>query len=132
MALPNSALIIDDEPHVRLFAAQLLRQTGVPAFHEAGDAEEGWRAFQQHRPGLVLIDLNLKGGGPSGLDLLRRIRQADAEVYLVMFTCDASSQTVMAAASAGADGFLRKDTPVAELQRQLTDILAEPEEDDAG
>ena len=129
MALPNSALIIDDEQHVRVYAMQLLRQAGIHACLEAGDAELGLSLFREKKPELILIDLNL-AGTLSGMDVLKQIRLEDEDVYAVIFTCEASSSAVMAAVNAGADGFIRKDTSAQQIVRQLLEIVANPDEEE--
>ena len=37
MARPTNALIVDDEPHVRIFVKMLLKQQGIETTWEAGD-----------------------------------------------------------------------------------------------
>lgn len=129
MAIPNLALVVDDEAHVRTFFALMMREIGVENTLAAADADTAFAIFQQNQPGLVVIDLNLPGGA-SGLDLLRRIRAVDADVYAVIFSCETSSATVMSAVNAGADGYIRKDTEKAEIVRQLREILADPEDEE--
>ena len=129
MAIPLSALILDDEAHIRLFVSQILDQIGVKSIFEAADADEGLRLFSERRPELIWIDSQLVRG-VSGLETLKRIRAQDEYVYTVMFSGEASSSSVMAALDAGADGFIRKDTSPAEIARQLLEIVADPEEGD--
>jgi len=129
VAIPLSALILDDEAHIRLFVSQILDQIGVKSIFEAADADEGLRLFSERRPELIWIDSQLVRG-VSGLETLKRIRAQDEYVYTVMFSGEASSSSVMAALDAGADGFIRKDTSPAEIARQLLEIVADPEEGD--
>lgn len=131
MAIPNLALVVDDEAHVRTFVALMMREIGVENTLAAADAETAFTLYQQNQPGVIVIDLHLPGGA-SGLELLKRIRAVDADVYAVIFSCEASSATVMSAVNAGADGYIRKDTQKAEIVRQLQEILADPEDEDEG
>ncbi|MBL9205639.1 MAG: response regulator [Opitutaceae bacterium] len=129
MALPNSALIIDDEPHVRVYAVQILRDAGISLCLEAADGETGLKVIREQKPELILIDLNLSGI-LSGMDVLKQIRGEDDMVYAVIFTCEASSAAVMAAVNAGADGFIRKDTSPKEIVRQLLEIVADSDDEE--
>lgn len=127
MATPSLALIVDDEAHVRTFVSLIMKEIGVESSLMAADAEEAFRIYEERKPELVMIDLNLPGGA-SGLELLKRIRAVDTDTYTIILTCEASSSTVMATVTAGADGFIRKDTPKAAIVRQIQEILADPEE----
>ncbi len=126
MAIPNLALVVDDEAHVRTFVALMMKEIGVENTLAAADAETGYALYQQNRPGVVVIDLHLPGGA-SGLELLKRIRSSDTDVYTVIFSCEASSAMVMSAVNAGADGYIRKDTRKEDIVRQFRDVM-----DDSG
>ncbi|HRE81061.1 MAG TPA: response regulator [Opitutaceae bacterium] len=127
MATPSLALIVDDEAHVRTFVSLIMKEIGVETSLLAADAEEAFRIYEARKPELVMIDIHLPGGA-SGLELLKRIRAVDTDTYTIILTCEASSSTVMAAVNAGADGFIRKDTPKAGIVRQIQEVLADPEE----
>lgn len=113
-------LIVEDIAETRQWLADIVRA----AFREADvdfaatlragrvKAAEGWD--------LALIDLGLPDG--SGLDLLRVFKGAEAPTLCVVTTVLADDATVVAALSAGADGYLLKENPVPVLTRQLSQI----------
>lgn len=107
----------------------MMQQLGVASCVVAGDATEGFEKFQQHQPGLIIIDLHLPGG-ISGVDLLKRVRAVDTDAYAIILTCEAASSSVMAALAAGADGYIRKDTPKEKILDQIREVLADPVEDE--
>ncbi|MBE7537171.1 MAG: response regulator [Bryobacterales bacterium] len=128
MAIPNLALVVDDEAHVQTYVSLILRELGVGHTLAAGDAETGFSLYQQNQPGVIILDLHLPGGA-SGLDLLKRIRAVDEDVPVIFLSCEAAAATVMAAANAGADGYVRKDTPKQEILRQIQEFLADPDDE---
>ena len=69
---------------------------------------------------LGLIDVGLPDG--SGIDLLRFIQEQQAPTLCVITTMMSDDATVVAALSAGADGYLLKDNPETVLTRQLTQL----------
>jgi len=71
---------------------------------------------------LALIDMGLPDG--SGLDILRLFRSRGAPTICVITTVMSDDATVVAALSAGADGYLLKENPAAVLSWQLTQIGA--------
>ena len=123
MARPKSALIVDDEPHVRTYVKLILAQLGITDCHQAGNLEQAREEYDACQPELVMLDINLQGN--SGLELLREIRAIDPETCIIMLSAAALSTTVREALDAGADGFLRKDLPRAKIVEQLEEIFAE-------
>ncbi len=122
MVIPESALIIDDEVHVRAFIKLLLGQLGIRIFYEAGGLEEARVLFAAHTPELVTLDINMPGG--SGIELLREFRAANDEAVIVMLSGDVQAGTVKAAADAGADGFIRKDVPREQILAEFRAIFS--------
>lgn len=114
---------------MRTYVALIMKEIGVADTLMAGDAETGFALHEQHQPGVIILDLHLPGG-TSGLELLKRIRDLDTDVAVIFLSCEAVSFTVMAAVNAGADGYIRKDTPKEEIVRQIREILADTEEDE--
>lgn len=119
----KSAVLADDEPHVRTFLKLVLRQVGIESIHEASNGLEAFEAFRSHRPLLTLLDVNMPKA--DGVEALRRIRQIAPEALVVMLTSLASDDIVEDCLEAGADFYLRKDTPPAEIVNQLRNLLSE-------
>lgn len=79
-------LIVDDEYHIREGLKQLVLQTGLD-IAVAGTADDGRSAllgYEEHRPDIVLLDINLPD--LSGLEVARLIREKDEETQLLFLT----------------------------------------------
>lgn len=126
LLVPATALIVDDEAHIRAYVRLILGTFGVEEFYEAGDVAAARDLWARHRPGLVMLDVNLPG--ESGLELLKELRREDDEVYLVMLSGNAQLGTVKEALAGGADGFIRKDSPREQVLAELTEIFEEAAE----
>ncbi len=59
MAGPSSVLLVDDEAHIRLYLKALLKRLGVETFYEASDGEPAIALYEQEKPDLVLLDVNI-------------------------------------------------------------------------
>ena len=70
--LASRILIIEDEPIIALDLERLVAELGHEVVGTADHQRRGGRPRQEHRPGLVLADINLGEGG-SGLDAVGRI-----------------------------------------------------------
>ena len=126
LLVPSSALIVDDEAHIRAYVKLVLGTFGVETFYEAADVASARALWAGHHPGLVMIDVNMPG--ESGLVLLNEVRAEDDEVYLVILSGNAQGATVKEALAGGADGFIRKDSTREQVIAELTEIFEQPEE----
>ena len=64
-------LIVEDNEKNMKLVRDILQHKGYTTL-EASSGEEGWRMAQQHRPDLILMDIQLPD--TSGIEVLRRIR----------------------------------------------------------
>jgi DNA-binding NarL/FixJ family response regulator len=111
-------LIVDDDALVRSGLRLMLSGSErVEVVAEADDGSGVLAAVDAHRPDVVLMDLRMpKVDGLAATELL--CRQPRAPRVLVLTTFDAD-ELVLRALRAGADGFLLKDTPPAEIVKAI-------------
>ena len=121
MAFNGKILLVDDEPHIRKFVGLLLKQLGSPTIIEAANGQEALALYQQERPDLVLLDVNMPG--LDGIATLRKLRELDPDVVVIMLTSLASRQVVEGAADLGACLYIRKDTPKDEMLKMLRETI---------
>lgn len=119
MANPKSALIADDEKHIRSYVRLILNRLGVAEVHEAGNGRDAIELFRSVRPELVLLDINMPG--MTGLEVIPEIMKIDPDAVVIILTGHASRHLVEGSVRAGAVQYIRKDTP----QQEISDILAE-------
>jgi DNA-binding NarL/FixJ family response regulator len=107
-------LLVDDDPLVRAALSLMLGgQADQEIVGEAADGREGVELAQRLRPDVVLMDVRMPG--MSGLEATRVLHsRPDPPRVIVLTTFDADDY-VLGAIAAGADGFLLKDTPPAEI-----------------
>ena len=97
-------LVVDDEPGPR----EALREILHPKYRVM-TAENGPDALQllsTSPADLVLLDLKMPG--MNGIDVLRAIKETDANVEAIMMTAYASLETIRGAMAYGASGYLVK------------------------
>lgn len=121
MAGPTSALIVDDEPHVRVYLRLLLAELGVETFWEAGDGQQALAAVAEHRPELVLLDLNLPVLG--GREVLQRLSASDPDLPVIVVSSQTTTTTVMECQKLGAVGYILKHSPRAVVAAALREAL---------
>jgi DNA-binding NarL/FixJ family response regulator len=107
-------LLADDQELVRSGLRLIL--TGEPDLEVVGEAADGLAAValsRQHAPDVVLMDLQMPG--LDGIGATRRIAAELPATRVVILTTFDRSRLVYDALTAGACGFLLKDTPSAQL-----------------
>ena len=110
-----TVLLVDDHAVVRAGLRALLdSQPDIEVIAEAGTGEEAVDAVTTHRPRLVTMDLAL-GSGIDGVEAIRRIRQVDRNLPVLVFTTYDTDADVVCAIDAGAIGYLLKDSTPQEI-----------------
>ncbi|MEO1765868.1 chemotaxis response regulator CheY [Thiobacter aerophilum] len=124
MADPNMKfLVVDDFSTMRRIVRNLLKELG---FANVEEAEDGVVALQKLRNGkfdFVVSDWNMPN--MTGLDLLKAIRSDPAlkHIPVLMVTAEAKKENIIAAAQAGASGYVVKPFTAATLEEKLNKIF---------
>ncbi len=116
-------LIVDDFSTMRRIVRNLLKELG---FTNVDEAEDGVVALQKLRGDpfdFVVSDWNMPN--MSGIDLLKAIRADAALKHLpvLMVTAEAKKENIIAAAMAGASGYVVKPFTAATLDEKLNKIF---------
>ena len=80
---PKEVLVVEDEPLVRIAAADALVDRGIMA-REAGNASEALEALDNHHQiGVVFTDINMPGE-PDGLGLAEQVSVERPDVEIIV------------------------------------------------
>ncbi|WP_133491386.1 chemotaxis response regulator CheY [Alcanivorax sp. 24] len=118
-----SILVVDDFPTMRRIIRSLLKELG---FGNVDEAEDGQEALTKLRGGgfqFVVSDWNMPN--LDGLEMLKRIR-ADGDLShlpVLMVTAEAKKENIIAAAQAGANGYIVKPFTAVTLEEKLNKIF---------
>lgn len=121
MPRPTNALIVDDEPHVRTFLRLVLKELGIEQTWEAGDGAQALAEIEQHRPDLVLLDVNMPV--IDGLEVLKRTKQLHPDLPVIVVTSESALKTVREAVRLGASSYVLKHRPKNEVVQALGGAL---------
>jgi len=121
MPRPTTALIVDDELPARVYVRLLLRELGFTTLWEAKDGAEALKLFAQHRPGLVMLDMNLRM--TTGLQVLQRIKGSNPAVPVIMLSSEDAPATAEEALRLGASAYLIKHSPNEDALEKLREVL---------
>ena len=113
--------IVEDDARVRGTLGRLIdRSPGFCCVSQHPDGESALAELPQHRPAVVLMDINLPG--INGVECVRRLKEVLPETQVVMLTVYEDTEVIYHALSAGATGYLLKQTPPEELLAAIQDV----------
>src|ERR1041384_3872454 len=113
-------LLIDDEADVQYSFRRIFNSPEIE-LTTAASGEEGLTVIPRLKPDLVIMDVRM--GGMSGMETLRRIRESDARLPVIMMTAYGTTQTAIEAMKLGAYDYLLKPFDVPKLKEIVFSAL---------
>lgn len=118
-----SILVVDDFPTMRRILRSLLKELG---FNNIEEAEDGSSALIKLNSGdfdFVISDWNMPN--MDGLEMLKQIRADERlkQLPVLLVTAEARKENIIAAAQAGASGYVVKPFSAATLEAKLNKIF---------
>ncbi len=117
---PRSVLVVDDEPGMRMALKANFERDGWQVETAAG-ASEAVRKCAQIRFPLVVTDVRMPDG--DGLELMRRVRAADASTAVIVLTAFGTVAQAVQAMQNGACDYLTKPFSFEQLQSTVERVM---------
>lgn len=116
-------LVVDDFATMRRIVRNLLKDLGYNNVEEAEDGNDALGKLQLSSFDFVISDWNMPN--MDGLQLLNEIRKDDRfkAIPVLMVTAEAKKENIIAAAQAGASGYVVKPFTAAILEEKLNKIF---------
>jgi DNA-binding NarL/FixJ family response regulator len=115
-------VLVDDHPVMRNGLAQLIDQEPdlkvCGQFDDSAPALEGIAAL---KPDLVIVDLSLKGG--SGLELVKNIKSAHPNVFILVLSMHDETLYAERVLHAGASGYIMKEEATDRVLSAIRTVL---------
>jgi DNA-binding NarL/FixJ family response regulator len=116
------AIVEDDVPAREILAGWIRDADGFKCAGEYDDAETALARLPVENPSVVLFDINLPG--MNGIECVRRLKPRLPHTQFVMVTVYEDANHIFDALSAGASGYMLKQTKRSELIDALKDVHA--------
>ena len=116
----SKLLLIDDEADVQYSFRRIFDSPEIE-LTTASSGEEGLKLIPKLKPDLVIMDVRM--GGITGLETLRRLRQIDSKLLVILMTAYGTTQTAIEAMKLGAYDYLLKPFDVPKLKEIVTGAL---------
>ncbi len=119
-------LLVDDSRTIRNIQKNVLAQLGHTEVAEAADGVEALKMIAENRPDLALIDWNMPN--MDGITLVRKIRETDKNLPLMMCTTEAEKTRVLEAIKAGVNNYVVKPFTAETLAEKINATLAKTQQ----
>lgn len=114
-------LLVDDHAVVRAgFKLLLSTSAEIEVVAEAERGEQAIQLYQDYQPDIIVLDLSMPGIG--GLETIRRLVQRDDQVNILVFSVHHEQVYVSRALSAGAKGYITKNSAPSILLEAIESI----------
>lgn len=116
-------LVVDDDEAVRMRVRDLLEPSGLCTVIEASNGPDGLAAARASAPDLVLLDIMMPG--MTGLTVCELLRgdPLTREIPIIILSAADESRAMPSALEAGAEDYLPKPVPAAELKAKVRTIM---------
>ncbi|KAF0120462.1 MAG: two-component system NtrC family response regulator PilR [bacterium] len=105
MELPEKILIVDDEKYTRGYFEVLLREAGYTT-ESVTSGYEAIKRCEEDTFDLVLLDIRMPDA--EGIEVLKRLKEIDFELSVIMITAYGTLENVIETMKIGACDFLTK------------------------
>lgn len=106
-------VLADDEEFVRLFLKTVMSMLSFNVVAEVEKGDEVYAIMARTKPDILLLDINMPN--LTGLEFLKRYSREFPHTCIIILTSANSFQVVEEASTKGANGFIRKDTPIEQM-----------------
>lgn len=118
--MKKKILIVDDEKNIRLLLNEELSDEGYDVI-SAQNGSEALQKIREERPDLVTLDIKMPG--EDGLVILRKIRETDYDLPVII--CSAYSVYKSDFSAVAADHYVVKSSNFDELKNKIKEILSQ-------
>jgi nitrogen regulation protein NR(I) len=116
----DKILIVDDDADIRRAFRRNLEHDGLQVV-DASSGDESIKKVAAERPDLIVMDIRM--GATNGLDTLRKLRELDPKLTIIMMTAYGTTQTAIEAMKLGAYDYVLKPLDVPKLKTLIDKAL---------
>jgi two-component system chemotaxis response regulator CheY len=114
-------LLVDDSRTIRNIQKKALAGIGIEDVTEAADGLEALACIKASRPDLMLVDWNMPN--MDGITLVRKVRESDKTLPMIMVTTEAEKTRVVEALKAGVNNYVVKPFTAETLAEKINQTM---------
>ncbi len=117
-----SVVVVDDDADFgRIISDDLTEDASFRVLPMLGSGKEALAVLPELKPDVVLMDINMEEG--SGIEAVRGLKPLLPQAKIIMLTVFEDTDSIFAALSAGADGYLLKHVAGDRLVSSIHDVV---------
>ncbi|GBE32259.1 sporulation initiation phosphotransferase F [bacterium BMS3Bbin05] len=117
--MKKKILVVDDEKNIRLLLDEELTDEGYEVIM-ADNGETALKMIEEEKPDIVTLDIKMPG--EDGLNILRKIREIEYDLPVII--CSAYSVYKSDFSAVAADHYVVKSSDFDELKNKIKEILS--------
>lgn len=114
-------LIVDDSPTMLRIMKNIVERLGYSNNVYASNGLEAYIAFTENKFDMVITDWNMPE--MNGLGLVKKIREKDTDIPIIMVTTEGGKVEVITALKAGVNNYIIKPFTPQILKEKIIDLL---------
>lgn len=116
-----TAVIVDDESHVRTILRDILTSLDVEVVGEGSTGIEAVDLYHIHQPDVMILDITMPI--MSGEEVLMMLMPEFPDAVIIILTSMTDEFSVDGCLDLGATNYIRKDTPIDDIKRVIKETL---------
>jgi two-component system, response regulator, stage 0 sporulation protein F len=113
-------LIVDDQFGIRILLNEVFQKEGYQTF-QAANGVQALDIVKQHSPDLVLLDMKIPG--MDGIEILKRMKQIDADIRVIIMTAYGELDMIQEAKDLGALTHFAKPFDIDDIRAAVREHL---------
>lgn len=113
-------LIVDDQYGIRILLNEVFRKEGYKTF-QAANGVQALAILENDDPDLVLLDMKIPG--MDGIEILKRMREKDAAIKVIIMTAYGELDMIQEAKDLGALTHFAKPFDIDEIRDAVKEVL---------
>lgn len=119
--MSKKIMLVDDAAFMRMMIKDTLKKNGYTEVVEAGNGEQAIATYQEEKPDLILMDITMPV--MDGLEALKKLKELDSGVQVVMCSAMGQETMVVDALKLGAKDFIVKPFKPDRIMKTVNSIL---------
>ncbi len=118
--MKEKILIVDDQFGIRILLTEVLQKEGYQTF-QAANGYQAIEIAQKNAPDLVLLDMKIPG--MDGIEILKRLKQHDQSIKVIIMTAYGELDMIQEAKDLGALTHFAKPFDIDEIRQAVRQYL---------
>lgn len=119
--MSKKIMLVDDAAFMRMMIKDTLQKNGYSEVIEAGNGEQAVNTYATEKPDLILMDITMPV--MDGLEALKKLKEMDKDVKVVMCSAMGQETMVVDALKLGAKDFIVKPFKPDRIMKTVNSIL---------